>query len=179
MTAWDGVVLGVLGVAAAYGFSRGFISQIFFFVAVFFGLWLALRLTPATMSLVDRALSPNPQLLLYLSLGINFVVLLVLILLVGRMLRHVTYALQLRWLDALLGALFSFVSWGLLLSVLLMLIFRPGLPVGSSADDDWEAGPVVRCVMVTASHVYPYVTDLYHEAYGRIYEEVQGLGEED
>lgn len=158
MTTVDIILLSLLGVAALLGFRQGLVLQISRFLLLWFALWLGIRYAEPMSRLLSNGFGVEAADSIYVALGCNALLALVVALFASRLLRGVVRFLHFGLLDSLLGAFFAIFSMAIVLSLALFLFHRGGAqaPLPAQAEGKVaQRGPIERSLGRLAPAIYP------------------------
>lgn len=115
----------VLLVYAVYkGFSKGFIMQLTLLAALLLGIFGALKFSGFTARLLESHVSLNPEFLYMASLGLTFALVFIAVNIIGKLMEKLIKAIELSFVNRLLGVLFSIGKIVLILGILLTYVDR-------------------------------------------------------
>jgi membrane protein required for colicin V production len=117
----DIVIVLVLALAAYLGYKRGFLLELFYFLAIVLGIFAGFKFTGWGMELLQQQFNADKKFLPYLAFAIIFVVVLVGTLFIGNRIKHLMDATFLGKVDAIAGAALSVFKYAFCLSVLIWL----------------------------------------------------------
>jgi membrane protein required for colicin V production len=144
MTWIDGVALAVIVLSAAFSMVRGFVREILAIFAWVGAVIAALNLFPVVQPYVDSIL-PLKNLVVAMSIGVIFIVTLVLLSIIAALLGGLVRDSALSGLDRTLGMVF-----GAARGIVLICLAYIGLSVGV-AEPEWPA-PVVNARFLPAAY---------------------------
>lgn len=139
----------VLALAAYLGYKRGFLNELFYFLAIVLGIFAGFKLTAWGMQILQQQFNADKTYLPYLAFALIFVLVLVATLLIGNRIKHLMDASFLGKVDAVAGAALCMLKYAFCLSVLIWL--ADSLKV--SLPPHWTSG----------SYLYPKVAKLAPE----------------
>jgi len=122
----DLVLLGLLLVFTIYGFVKGFVHEVFVTIGLILGIWLGIKKAHLISSLSPPILLPEPWNQI-ISFFIIFAAVFLFTLFIRFLVKKFVSAIELDWLDKLIGGVYGFVQgvviiWALLLVI---IIFSP------------------------------------------------------
>jgi membrane protein required for colicin V production len=101
---------------------NGFIRSLSVFVGLILGIYLAHVYAPDLSPTISEWFTISANQCLSLSYVIIFIAVMLLVAIVARILDKFLHLILLGWLNKLLGALFGFFKWAIILSFFIMLI---------------------------------------------------------
>jgi membrane protein required for colicin V production len=120
MTAFDLIVIGIVGLSAVFAFARGLIRVVMSLVALVAGILAAIHLSPMAANML-AALSDNPVTRYLVAFAMIFTVVVIVGALLGWLLARAIRAIGLGFIDRVLGAVFG-VARGVLIVVIGVLL---------------------------------------------------------
>ena len=120
MTAFDLIVIGIVGLSAVFAFARGLIRVVTSLVALVAGVLAAIHLSPTAASMLTT-LSDNPVTCYLVAFAMIFTVVVIVGALLGWLLARAIRAIGLGFIDRALGAVFG-VARGVLIVVIGVLL---------------------------------------------------------
>lgn len=121
MSKADIVIALVFALAAYLGYKRGFLLELFYFLAIVLGIFAGFKLTGWGMEVLQQKFNADKTFLPYVAFAIIFVIVLLGTLFVGNQIKHVMDATFLGKVDAVAGAALSVFKYAFCLSVLIWL----------------------------------------------------------
>ncbi|MBW1634990.1 MAG: CvpA family protein [Deltaproteobacteria bacterium] len=121
MTVYDLIVIALFGLLIGRGIWLGFLRQITGLFALYFGYFAASQYHDRILPLL-RGISDNPKVVFLASYLVLFLVTYVVVLLLGKVLRHIVQLTFTSWFDRLLGAVVGFAK-----AVILVILLHMGL----------------------------------------------------
>ena len=104
------------------GLMSGFIRSLSVFVGLILGIYLAHIYAPDLSPTISEWFTISAKQCLSLSYVIIFITVMVLVAIIARILDKFLHLILLGWLNKLLGALFGFFKWAIILSFFIMVI---------------------------------------------------------
>lgn len=104
------------------GLMNGFIRSLSVFVGLILGIYLAHVYAPDLSPTISEWFTISANQCLSLSYVIIFIAVMLLVAIVARILDKFLHLILLGWLNKLLGAVFGFFKWAIILSFFIMLI---------------------------------------------------------
>ena len=120
MTAFDLIVIGIVGLSAVFAFWRGLIRVVMSLVGLVAAVLAAIHLSPAASNLL-LVLSDNPITRYLVAFALIFIVVALICALLGWLLSRAVRAIGLGFVDRVLGAVFG-VARGVLIVVIAVLL---------------------------------------------------------
>lgn len=104
------------------GLMSGFIRSLSVFVGLILGIYLAHIYAPDLSPTIQEWFTMSAKQCLSLSYVIIFIIVMVLVAIIARILDKFLHLILLGWLNKLLGAIFGFFKWAIILSFFIMVI---------------------------------------------------------
>jgi membrane protein required for colicin V production len=120
----DMFIVVLLVYAVFKGFTNGFIMQLTLLAALLLGIFGALKLSGFTARQLENHVNLSPDFIYIASLGITFLLVFVAVYLVGKLTEKLIKAVELSFVNRLLGVLFGVSKIVLILGILLSYIDR-------------------------------------------------------
>lgn len=164
MTGIDVFLIVILIISAIKGYVKGFIVEIFSFIAFFLGLYVAVSFT-SPIALKFFAKSHYFEVI---SIGIFVGLFIGLILLIELIAKGIKKAVNLTFLgifDHFLGSIFGVAKWALIISVFIWTIQSIGLTIPDRFTDNSFMYPVIAMIAPTSFEVMgaflPFFRDIF------------------
>ena len=154
MTATDWVLLGVVGVSAAFGLMRGFIGVLASLAAWVLAGWAAFRFGSQLAVMLAGGAEPGPSELLG-GYAISFLVVLLVVGLVGWGVRKLVHGVGLSGVDRFLGLALGLARGAFIACALVLLMGFTALP----QDADWRRSTAVRVFLPGALLMRTWLPD--------------------
>lgn len=120
MTAFDLIVIGIVGLSTVFAFWRGLIRVVMSLVGLIAAVLAAIHLSPSASNMLTL-LSDNPVTRYLVAFALIFIVVVLICALLGWVLSRLLRAIGLGFVDRLLGAVFG-VARGVLIAVIAVLL---------------------------------------------------------
>jgi membrane protein required for colicin V production len=120
MTAFDLIVIGIVGLSAVFAFWRGLVRVVMSLVGLVAAVLAAIHLSPSASNLL-LVLSDNPVTRYLVAFALIFIVVVLICALLGWLLSRAVRAIGLGFVDRVLGAVFG-VARGVLIVVIGVLL---------------------------------------------------------
>ena len=104
------------------GLMSGFVRSLSVFVGLILGIYLAHVYAPDLSPTISEWFTMSANQCLSLSYVIIFIAVMVLVAIIARVLDKFLHLIMLGWLNKLLGAIFGFCKWAIILSFFIMVI---------------------------------------------------------
>ena len=104
------------------GLMSGFIRSLSIFIGLILGVYIAHIYAPDLSPTIQEWFTLSAKQCLSLAYVIIFIAVMILVAIVSRILDKFLHLILLGWLNKLLGALFGFFKWAIILSLFIMLI---------------------------------------------------------
>ncbi|MBS1682368.1 MAG: CvpA family protein [Bacteroidetes bacterium] len=106
------------------GYKRGFLAELFFVVALMLGVFLGFKLMGLGVDYLHKQFNADTVFLPYLSFFIIFIAVVVLVIFMGKRIKHLLDDTFLGQVDAIAGAVLGVAKYAFCLSVILWLFYR-------------------------------------------------------
>lgn len=160
MDIFDIVLLGILGIAAVKGYSKGLVVEVLTFAAFFIGLFFAMRLTNDISQIV------------FPEKGYKAIVFVALLILVTYLVKQLAKLIKkglditlLGTLDNVAGAVAGIIKWAFVMSVVIWMFEKTGF---YSFESKKETSAVLKYIYPIAPTIYgwlsenfPFINDLF------------------
>lgn len=138
------IILAIPLLYGAYkGFSRGLIIEIASLVGLLLGIYGSIKFSYKTEALLEQHLDVSGGALQFISFVVTFFIILGGVFFLGKLLEKVVNLVAMKIINKLSGAVFGILKFGIVLSVILMII--------ESIDQQWQFIPQEK-----KSHSYLY-----------------------
>lgn len=117
----DLILLGLLLALTIYGFSKGFIHEVFVTLGLSLGIWFGIKKPYFLKSLTSPIILPEPWNQV-VSFIIIFVIVFAITMLLGFVIKKIVEAIELEWLDKVIGGFFGFLQGVVIIWVFLLVI---------------------------------------------------------
>ncbi len=104
------------------GLMSGFVRSLSIFIGLILGVYLAQIYAPDLSPTISEWFTLSARQCLSLAYVVIFIAVMLLVAIVARILDKFLHLILLGWLNKLLGALFGFFKWAIILSLFIMLI---------------------------------------------------------
>lgn len=104
------------------GLMSGFVRSLSIFIGLILGVYLAQIYAPELSPTISEWFTLSARQCLSLAYVVIFIAVMLLVAIVARILDKFLHLILLGWLNKLLGALFGFFKWAIILSLFIMLI---------------------------------------------------------
>lgn len=104
------------------GLMSGFVRSLSIFIGLILGVYLAHIYAPELSPTISEWFTLSARQCLSLAYVVIFIAVMLLVAIVARILDKFLHLILLGWLNKLLGALFGFFKWAIILSLFIMLI---------------------------------------------------------
>lgn len=151
----DGILLVLLGLAAVKGYIKGFIIEIFSFLAFFVGIFVAIEFT-APVSAKYFSDSPYQSFISIAIFAVLFLGLTLVVNLTAKVIKKAVDITLIGMLDNILGGVVAVLKWALIISVILWILRSVGL---SLEGDHIEQSFIFPYVEVLAPSAFGFLTD--------------------
>lgn len=145
MTAFDLIVIGIVGLSTIIAFLRGFVRVVMSLVALVAAILAAIHLSPSVANMLP-VLSDNPVTRYLAAFALIFIVVVLVGGLLGWLLSRAIRAIGLGFVDRLLGAIFGVARGVLIVVIGVLLAGLTTLP-----RQDWWQNAFLAAPLVTAA----------------------------
>jgi membrane protein required for colicin V production len=152
MTAFDLIVIGIVGLSTVFAFWRGLIRVVMSLVGLVAAVLAAIHLAPSAANLL-LMLSDNPVTRYLVAFALIFIVVVLICGLLGWMLSRAIRAVGLGFVDRLLGAVFG-VARGVLIAVIAVLL--AGLTT-LPRQEWWQNATFAQPLVIAALSLRPWL----------------------
>ena len=142
----DIIFLVLLIIGTYTGYKRGFILEIIGIIALFLGLYGALKLLNWSIGIVIRIFPDSGNFVPFIVFLIIFIVIIILVNLLGRILKRFIDMTILGSFDNIAGAILGFFMWALIISFLLWLLKEANINIPEKQTQN--------------SYIYPYIVNM-------------------
>ncbi|OIQ19355.1 MAG: hypothetical protein BM557_06525 [Flavobacterium sp. MedPE-SWcel] len=155
----------ILGGLLLYGFIRGawkgFFSELASLLSLLIGLYVAITFSDYVGDVLSENVSWDPKYISITAFAITFIAVVVGIILLGKFFTKLASFAMLGWLNKLLGGVFGFLKWALLLSVLLNFFVKINsdnlFADKKTLDNSWFFYPIVQ----VSSTIFPVMEEWF------------------
>lgn len=142
----DVIFLVLLVIGTYSGYKRGFILEVLGIIAIFAGIYGALKLLRFALELVIGYLPGYSSILPFLIFIILFILIIVAINILGRILKKFIDATVFGSFDNVAGAIAGFFMWSFLISLILWLLQQASITLPQE--------------QIQKSHIYPFIVNI-------------------
>ncbi|HLZ17243.1 MAG TPA: CvpA family protein [Cyclobacteriaceae bacterium] len=136
MSKIDIAITLLLALGGYLGYKRGFLAELFFFLALALGVMIGFRLTGWGVIYLHRHFNADTDFLPYISFFIIFILVVVLVIFVGNRVKHLMDQTFLGKLDAIAGAVLGAAKYAFCASIIFWLALR----VNYTFPQSWTQG---------------------------------------
>jgi len=126
----------LLALGVYFGYKRGFLAELFFFVALVLGVLIGFKFTGWGVGYLHRHFNADTDFLPYLSFFIIFIVVVLLVIFIGNRIKHLMDQTFLGKVDSFAGALLGLMKYAFGASV----IFWLAVEVNYTFPESWTQG---------------------------------------
>ena len=141
------------------GFTKGFIIEIASLIALGLGIWGAIHFSDVTGVWLQEQFSMESEYMPVIAFIVTFVGIVAGVFLLAKLLERVVNLVAMKFLNKLAGAAFGALKFGLIVSVLLVLVDGLDQRLDFIAEEDKEASYLYGPVMGIAGTIIPGVRD--------------------
>ena len=121
MSRIDIVIFLLLALGAFLGYKKGFLMELFFFVAIILGVFIGFKLMDVGMAYLQKEFNADKKILPYISFLLIFLVVVVAVYILGRTIKNSIDKTFLGKMDAVTGAALGVFKYAFCLSILFWL----------------------------------------------------------
>ncbi len=118
----------IIGCILIYGFSRGvwkgFFSELASLLSILLGIYAAIMLSGYTIQVINRYLHWEGKHIRIIAFILTFILAVIAVILLGKLFTKLAKFAMMGWLNKLLGGVFGFLKWLVLLSLLAHIFSR-------------------------------------------------------
>ncbi|MDI3527030.1 MAG: rane protein required for colicin production [Tenuifilum sp.] len=153
----DLVLLVILAFGAIRGFLNGFVMQVTSLAALLLGIWIAVRFSDLTAVLLVEKVKLSGQYIPILAFAITFILVVVGVHFAGKMIDKVFNLTPLGIVNKLLGLLFGFFKYAIILSVLIVFIEKANDRFNFYTQEAKNKTILYKPLSRLAPAIYPYL----------------------
>ena len=154
MAVMDIIILGLLLYGFIKGIWRGFFIELAAFVSLFVGLYVSVMFSDYAGAFISEYVSWEEKYIKITAFVITFALAVVGVVLLGKLLTKIAKFTLMGWLNKLLGGIFGFLKWLLILSVLVHLFTKlntnNNFADKKTLDESWCYNPILDVYGVIA-----------------------------
>jgi len=132
----DIVITLLLAFGAYFGYKRGFLAELFFFTALVLGVLIGFKFTGLGVAYLHRRFNADTEFLPYLSFFIVFITVVIMVIFIGKRIKHLMDETFLGKVDSIAGALLGMMKYAFSASV----IFWLAIKVNYTFPESWTQG---------------------------------------
>ena len=121
------IFIALLALGGIMGFRKGLIAQVSMFLALLLGIWGAIHFSEFTGQYLTTWFNLQGDNAFLASFIVTFALVVLLVYFVGKFAARLLKVMLLGWVDKLAGLLFGVLKMALLISVVLVILFRTGV----------------------------------------------------
>jgi len=144
------------------GLKNGFFIEVASFVALFIGIYIALKFSFFTQDFLQTKVSWDPKYIQIVAFGLTFLLVVIGIIILGRVLTKMADVAQLSWANKLAGAFFSILKSVLFLSVFILFFEKINGTNLFIAQETLDASIFYSPIKEFSSIVYPQIEEIYN-----------------
>jgi membrane protein required for colicin V production len=118
----DIIILVILTIGTFAGYRKGFLLELFFLLSIILGVFIGFKLMGTGVDYLSREFNADKAILPYISFGLIFLIVVVVVSLIGRIIKDSVDKTFLGSMDALAGAFLGLVKFAFGVSVMIWLI---------------------------------------------------------
>lgn len=136
MSKIDIAITLLLAVGGYFGYKRGFLAELFFFVALVVGVLVGFKCTGYGVAYLHKQFNADTTFLPYLSFLIIFILVVIVVIFIGKRIRHLMDDTFLGKVDSIAGAVLGVMKYAFCASVLFWLAEK----INYTLPESWERG---------------------------------------
>ena len=126
----------LLALGAYFGYMRGFLAELFFFTALVLGVLIGFKFTGWGVAYLHTRFNADTNFLPYLSFFIIFIAVVLLVIFIGKQIKHLMDQTFLGKVDSIAGAVLGLMKYAFCASVILWLAVK----VNYTFPENWTQG---------------------------------------
>ncbi|WP_372474005.1 CvpA family protein [Capnocytophaga sp. ARDL2] len=159
----DIIICCLLGYAMYKGFKKGGISAILTFIALFLGIYVSVKFSFFTQTLLENHTEWKREYLPVFAFALTFIGTILLVFIIEKIAVKTLRTLHMGWLNRLIGATFEGLKMVLLLSVLLNLFEKINLNHFLISKEQINASLFYQPIQDLAMEISPIIKEWYEE----------------
>ena len=136
MSKIDIAITVLLALGGYFGYKRGFLAELFFFLSLVLGVMIGFKLTGWGVTYLHKHFNADTDFLPYISFFIIFILVVLLVIFIGNRIKHVMDQTFLGKVDAVAGAILGIMKYAFCAST----IFWLALKVNYTFPESWTQG---------------------------------------
>lgn len=156
------IFIALLALGGIMGFRKGLIAQVSMFLALLLGIWGAIHFSEFTGQHLTTWFNLQGDNAFLASFVVTFALVVLLVYFVGKFAARLLKVMLLGWVDKLAGLLFGVLKMALLISVVLVILFRTGVSEKLFSEEQRTA-IFYRNLEKFAPAIYPSLRDFGNE----------------
>ena len=152
------IIFGILFVWSIYrGYTKGFILQLATLAGLLLGIYGALKFSDFTAGLLAPRMNINEQTLSIISFALTFLIILIAVILIGKLIEKFNEAIELGFINKILGVILSMLKMAFIISVLLVLINKADAKYNFISNNTKEKSLLYKPLSNFAPILFPYL----------------------
>ena len=147
--------------AVVQGFRKGFISQVIAIISIIAGVWLSFRFATIVSGWLGQYIQGSEQVMKIVAFARIFIAVIAVLTLVGKLLEGTVKLIMLGWLNRLLGVVFSLISAGLIVGLVIMAFCSLNNTFQFVSEDVLNSSVLFPPLKDMAYTVFPYLKELF------------------
>lgn len=141
------------------GLNKGLIFEVATLVGLILGIWGGIHFSDLVAVHLSGYFESNPEYLPLVSFCVTFGIVIGLILLIGKIVEKVVKAIALSMVNKILGAVFSMLKVGLIMSIILVIVESADQKIGAIPKDLKESSLLYKPILSISLYAIPAVKD--------------------
>jgi len=157
MTTFDIIIAILLVIGAVRGFINGFIMQLTSLAALLLGIWVAIRFSDFTATLLMEKAGLNGQFIPIVAFALTFVVVVVAVHFIGKLIDKVFNLTPLGVANKILGLVFGILKYALIISVIIVFVEKANQRFHFYTEESKNKTILYKPLSKLAPSIYPYL----------------------
>ena len=146
--------------AVIQGIRNGFIAQVISIAALILGVWASARFTPEVSTWLAQYITVSDQVMKVISFTAILLMSFLVLALIGKFLEATFKLVMLRWMNSLLGAVFSLIKAGLVIGLVIMAFCSLNNTFNFVSEEVLNESVLFPPLKKMAYTVFPYLKEL-------------------
>lgn len=146
--------------AVIQGIRNGFIAQVISIAALILGVWASARFTPEVSTWLAQYITVSDQVMKVISFTAILLTSFLVLALIGKFLEATFKLVMLRWMNSLLGAVFSLIKAGLVIGLVIMAFCSLNNTFNFVSEEVLNESVLFPPLKKMAYTVFPYLKEL-------------------
>lgn len=153
----DTIILIIWAVAIIEGLMKGLIKQVFGILAVILACYISYKFTDLAAKYIVQWFGWNGDGLRIIAFIATFVAVLLIVRLTGHIFNKLLHFVLLGWLNRLLGGVFGWIKWNILLAVIMHVLYLVEAYIPFLPNNALEASRLYPVILKFGSLLLPYL----------------------